>query len=158
MAADHELRWALHFRGWAIDHLIRYIEEVGPEVPEAPPRYAVEEMKEHLTNAEWVDKAMRDAPKIVAHLPSTSPVAARVLHVMCELAERFGYDSDPARDWQPVTSEVKDTLAETLKRYVGQIRSVSQISDDLTCARKVASEMTSEVRKRIGRTRPEPPM
>jgi hypothetical protein len=149
---DVALRIAFATRIIVLAVLIRHVEGVGPKVPEVPPFSAVEEMKEHVTNEARVAEAIAATPGIADYLPKTPSVAARVLHLMCEMMDRFGYDSDPARDWQPVTAEVKDDLAQTLRR------SVSQINDDLTCARKVASEMTSEARKRIGRTPPDKPM
>jgi hypothetical protein len=107
------------------------------------------------TPAEWVAEAISGAPEIEEHLPETTPPRARVLHVMCEMMKAFGDDPDA---WGNVPAEAaggglsKKQLAaqvgrspETVKRYV-------------TDARNVAAQMSAKLRKRLRKTRPEPPM
>jgi hypothetical protein len=107
------------------------------------------------TPAEWVAEAIGAAPGIAEHLPKTANVAARVLHVMCEMMEAFGDDPDawdnvPAKapDGRLSKQQLADDLGvspETVKRYI-------------TDARNVAAQVSAKLRKRLRKTRPEPPM
>jgi hypothetical protein len=146
---------AFYARIEVVEALMRHVEEIGPKVPEVPPGAVVDALDRRMTNDAWVAEAIGAAPGIAEHLPKTADVAARVLNVMCEMMEAFGDDPDawdnvPAKapDGRLSKQQLADDLGvspETVKRYI-------------TDARNVAAQVSAKLRKRLRKTRPEPPM